>query len=64
MEIFRAIASPIAPVVCRLDESQPRRGGIQANDPEDATMRHPYRDYARLAKDFLVQSVGISAYRV
>lgn len=42
-EMFNAIASPIAPVLKTLQDSQPRRGGIQENAPDAATIRQPYR---------------------
>lgn len=41
MEMLMAMARPTAPVVCRFEESQPRRGGMQEKAPEAATMRQP-----------------------
>lgn len=43
MEMLSAIASPIAAVVCRLDDSQPKRGGMHEKAPHAATIRQPYR---------------------
>jgi hypothetical protein len=39
--IFRAIARPAEAVVKRFEERKPRRGGIQENAPDAATMRQP-----------------------
>jgi len=41
--MFKAIASPAAAVLCKLDDSHPKRGGMQENEPAAATMRQPYR---------------------
>jgi hypothetical protein len=41
MEIFSAIARPMDAVECKFDDSQPKRGGMQAKEPQVATIRQP-----------------------